>query len=109
MNNEMNNSQIERIAAMEAALNEATAVLDAMEAAITRWEQQKPQLEALKAYYQSPQWLADLDDDRAGRLPKTLRRGVLSEDAVYDLLCDVGQMRQRLQRVAESMKDAAAE
>ncbi len=105
----MNNEQIKRIEAMEAVVNEATAVLDEMEAAITRWEQQQPQFEALAAYYQSPQWLADLDDDRAGRLPQTLRRGVLSEDAVYDLLCNVGQMRQRLESVAESMKNAAAE
>ena len=31
-------------------------------------------------------WFADYDADRAGLLPPDLKRGVLSEDAVYDLL-----------------------
>lgn len=42
----------------------------------------------LTAYYTSPLWLQDLDDDRAGNLPPDLKRGVLSEDAVYNLLLD---------------------
>ena len=27
--------------------------------------------------------------DEAGEIPKTLKRGVLSEDGLYNLLCDV--------------------
>ena len=47
----------------------------------------------LSDYYSSPLWLQDLDDDRAGRLPHDLKRGVLSEDAIYDLLTEWDSMR----------------
>ena len=45
-----------------------------------------PMIQELSNYYSSPLWLQDLDDDRAGKLPHDLKRGILSEDAVYDLL-----------------------
>ncbi|MBO4281550.1 MAG: DUF4298 domain-containing protein [Lachnospiraceae bacterium] len=40
----------------------------------------------LKEYYESPLWREDFEADEAGRLPKDLKRGVLSEDGIYDLL-----------------------
>ena len=41
---------------------------------------------ALDAYYTGPLWKRDLADDEAGLLPSDLKRGVLSEDGIYDLL-----------------------
>ena len=41
---------------------------------------------ALEEYYGSNEWKQDFADDEAGKLPQNLRRGVLSEDAVYDFL-----------------------
>ena len=43
-------------------------------------------LEKLITYYESGQWLCDYTLDEQGFLPKDLKRGVLSQDAVYDLL-----------------------
>jgi hypothetical protein len=43
---------------------------------------------ALAAYYESGDWRRDFEDDEAGRLPPDLKRGVLSEDAVYNALSD---------------------
>ncbi len=40
----------------------------------------------LEAYYKSDEWKKDFADDEAGRLPKGLTRGVLSEDGIYNLL-----------------------
>ena len=40
----------------------------------------------LEAYYTSDEWKRDLADDEAGLLPKNLKRGVLSEDGIYNLL-----------------------
>ena len=48
----------------------------------------------LSDYYSSPLWLQDLDDDRAGKLPHDLKRGILSEDAVYDLLTEWDALHQ---------------
>lgn len=43
-------------------------------------------LEHLIRYYESGLWLADYTLDEKGLLPETLKRGVLSQDAVYDFL-----------------------
>ena len=40
----------------------------------------------LEAYYTSGQWRADYEADEAGLLPEGLKRGVLSQDGVYNLL-----------------------
>ena len=40
----------------------------------------------LEAYYESVQWRKDFENDEAGLLPKNLKRGVLSEDGINDLL-----------------------
>ena len=40
----------------------------------------------LSDYYGSPAWKRDLAADEAGLLPKELKRGVLSEDGIYNLL-----------------------
>ena len=40
----------------------------------------------LEAYYTSPAWRTDFEADEAGLLPPDLKRGVLSEDGIYNLL-----------------------
>lgn len=42
----------------------------------------------LLRYYEGGQWLADYALDEAGLLPADLKRGVLSEDGVYNFLID---------------------
>ena len=42
--------------------------------------------DALARYYASREWKRDFADDEAGRLPKDLKRGVLSEDGIYNAL-----------------------
>ena len=39
----------------------------------------------LDLYYKSDEWKKDFADDEAGRLPTKLKRGVLSEDGLYNL------------------------
>ena len=43
-------------------------------------------IDELEAYYTSDVWKQDFADDEAGLLPKDLKRGVLSEDGIYNLL-----------------------
>ena len=40
----------------------------------------------LEEYYLSYEWKKDFEADEEGLLPKDLKRGVLSEDGIYDLL-----------------------
>ena len=40
----------------------------------------------LSEYYGSDEWKQDFADDEAGLLPKDLKRGVLSEDGIWNLI-----------------------
>ena len=40
----------------------------------------------LTAYYESGQWLQDYEADERGELPRNLKRGVLSQDGLWELL-----------------------
>ena len=48
----------------------------------------KEAITTLSAYYGSDDWRKDYADDEAGLLPKDLKRGVLSEDGIWNLLSD---------------------
>ena len=45
-------------------------------------------IEVLKEYYQSGLWLQDYECDERGELPKNLKRGILSQDALYDFFSE---------------------
>lgn len=45
-----------------------------------------PELKELEDYYTSPEWQEDYAADEAGLLPEGLKRGVLSQDGINDLL-----------------------
>lgn len=91
-------NQIERIAYMEEILNEASEAASALHWALERYQALKPRIMELEAYYTSPQWMKDYADDEAGKLPAGLKRGVLSEDAVHDLL----QLNDELGRILKT-------
>lgn len=46
-------------------------------------------LKTLIQYYEGGQWLQDYQLDENGLLPPDLKRGVLSEDGVYNLLAEI--------------------
>ena len=77
--------QLERIRQMETRLDRAVAALGQLEEALDRWEALVPEMTALEDYYAGA-WRQDFQDDEAGRLPPGLKRGVLSEDALWELL-----------------------
>lgn len=46
-------------------------------------------LTALMDYYESGKWLKDYEADEKGKLPKDLKRGVLSQDGLYNFFSDI--------------------
>lgn len=81
-------TQLERIARMENLLNEGNSAINELLSALEKYKNAKPGIDDLIDYYSSPLWRQDFDDDAAGKLPHDLKRGVLSEDAVYDLISE---------------------
>ncbi len=71
--------RIERVERYERLFNEATASPDLKK------------LRLLDVYYTSGEWREDYEADERGELPPDLKRGVLSQDALYDLLESVDE------------------
>lgn len=82
----MRKGQLERIKRMEQCFDEVNASVQALQKAREKFAAAQPALQALADYYVSDLWKQDYADDEAGRLPSTLKRGVLSQDAVWNLL-----------------------
>lgn len=93
------NEQTHRILEMESRLNacrrsmkQLSGVLDVFETALQDYDE-------LSTYYSSALWMEDFEADEKGQLPAQLRRGVLSEDAVYDMMDDFRRLTERMIRL----------
>jgi hypothetical protein len=80
-------SRINRITEMEVAFDR---VSDAVKADLPLSPATRADVEKLENYYSSD-WLDDFEADEKGELPEDLKRGVLSEDALYNLLSEIDE------------------
>lgn len=80
---------IERIRRTELYFDIISYVLKTSPRAILHDAYISAMVSELTAYYDGGLWLEDFQLDERGELPKELRRGVLSEDGVYNLICDI--------------------
>lgn len=94
--------QMERIREMERRMERAGRALGELSAALENYRAVQEDLEILEDYLRSPRRREDLAADEAGLLPPTLRRGVLSEDGLYDLLKENDALRRELGRWPET-------
>lgn len=81
--NTCSNDLICRVMKMEQYLDDVQQALDggALHTPDTR-----EKLRALTEYMESGQWLRDYEADERGELPAGLKRGVLAQDTLYELL-----------------------
>ena len=91
--------QLRRIRQMERAFVRASATLKRLASAIDKYEEAKEDFAALSNYYGSDDWKQDFLADESGRLPKDLKRGVLSEDSIWNLLEALSELRERAKRL----------
>lgn len=94
--------QIERIQYYEEILDEANRAVSDLSKAIEQYEIVKEKIIELEAYYGSDIWRRDYEDDEAGKLPADLKRGVLSQDAVYDMLTKYDIVSAELKAMGDS-------
>lgn len=73
---------VKRICRMERYFDEVRAANGDLTKSLLR------KLRTLEKYMDSGVWLKDYIYDERGMLPHTLKRGVLSEDGLYNLLCE---------------------
>ena len=80
--------QLERIRHMERLFDFALEAMKESPMSHDKYINVREAITTLSAYYGSDEWRKDYADDEAGLLPKDLKRGVLSEDGIWNLLSD---------------------
>jgi hypothetical protein len=86
---------IERIKWMEQRYNNALAAIK--DGSAVSLKAVKEDVAELSKYYGSELWKQDFAADEAGKLPPDLKRGVLSEDGIWNLLSDYREMQKTKQ------------
>ncbi len=91
--------QVERIKAMEQHLDRVSQAVLKLSSALDEYAEAQEALRELEVYYSSDEWKQDFADDEVGLLPKDLKRGVLSEDAIWNVLEDSRNLNTRMEEV----------
>ena len=94
--------RIMRIREMEARLDRAVSGLKETEKALDGYERVREDLRVLADYYGSPLWKEDFSADEAGMLPHDLKRGVLSEDGIYNVLQENDELCSRMRMLPDA-------
>lgn len=89
-------TNLQRISRMEQLFDRASEAVTELSAAFDKYQAAQEAIATLSAYYGSDEWKQDFADDEAGRLPACLKRGVLSEDGIWNLLAEVRELNDRL-------------
>ena len=87
---------IARIKEMETRLDRALEAITKMKDTLDEYESVREDIRQLETYYSSRTWLDDFEADEAGLLPQDLKRGVLSEDGISNMLEEYGELEERL-------------
>lgn len=85
---------------MSAAYRRLDAVVKSIEKALEMLEGARADLDTLRHYQESGQWLKDFEADEAKRIPEGCDRAVLSEDGLYNLLSDIDTLASRLSGIS---------
>ena len=72
---------------MEDKADRVRLALEKLQDAADVYKEILPDIKDLERYYETV-WRDDFEDDEKGKFPPDLKRGILSEDALYDLLSD---------------------
>lgn len=93
-----------RIARKENAFNRVRTVLEMLQSSLDAYDSILEQADELADYMECGQWLKDFEADEQGMIPPGLQRGVLSQDALYNLLSDWDGLRTRLAEYANNIR-----
>ncbi len=84
---------IARVQQMEQYLDKVLDAINTCPYAIKEDVTIRKMLQELTHYYESGQWLQDYESDERGELPADFKRGVLSQDTLYDLLSETSSLK----------------
>ena len=92
-----------RIREMEQCLDQATEAVKQLENALLSYQAAQPAIAMLSSYLGSDDWRKDLADDERGLRPPDLKRGVLSEDGIWNLLESNRELLEQMQTLSQQL------
>ncbi len=98
-------ADIYRIKHMEEAFDISIDAVSSLIEALSKYDGALEKLKEVSDYYGSDEWLEDLEADENGLLPSDLKRGVLSEDGIYNMLEDNDELKIRMLRILTYMTE----
>ncbi|WP_300331619.1 DUF4298 domain-containing protein [Fusobacterium sp.] len=90
---------IERIKYFESIYDEVSQNIESLKNNLDQYEESLSKLKELKDYYNSSKYMEDYTLDEKGMIPKDLKRGILSEDSIDDLLIESIELEERLKNL----------
>ncbi len=88
-----------RIEEMEMIFDESRIIIDELNKAINKYKNNENRLYKLFNYYESTRWLNDFEAYEKGKIAKDIKVGILSEDAIYDLLIEHSDLLKDLAKI----------
>ena len=93
--------RIARIAHMEQLMDRCSEACAQLAQALCRFEEAERDMQQLAAYYfDGGPWAEDCEADAAGLLPQELKRGVLSQDALWELFSQRRELQTEMHRLS---------
>lgn len=77
---------IQRVIKMERLFNQVLRLKSKHPRTLAEQRAMRQSLAVLASYYSSREWKEDFAADEAGLFPRSLKRGILSEDGLWNLL-----------------------
>lgn len=93
-----------RVHKMDEKYSNLLDLVDDLNADLDDLDESLGDMKELADYMTSGQWKEDFEADEKGLIPKGINKGILAEDALYDLLGDVGELKERLEQAAKSIE-----
>lgn len=97
-------TQTERVALMESYLDEANLAMKNFSDSLERYLNVQSKIHELSEYYSNGEWRQDFEDDEAGKIPHDIKRGVLSEDALYDFLTENDDLLEHAEEIIREIR-----
>lgn len=86
-------SIISRIEEMEVAFDKIVGIVKRLREDLDSFNGVGEEIGKLEDYLSTGDWMKDFEADEAGLIPEGIKRGVLSEDGLYDLLQEIDSLR----------------
>lgn len=93
--------QIERIRKMEEIMDRVQNAVKQCQDALQNFADLEDEIDELNTYYMDCAWREDYEADEKGKIPKDLKRGVLSQDTLFDLLEETDRLQNAIRIMDE--------